>query len=117
MSNSHYRSHSKPLFFKYGILNVYDAYRLEVGIFMYKYYTDSLPKSFDDFFVKRSDFHNYHTRNSNDYQHTRNKKVFTDHAIRTAGPILWNSLNDTFKNMYSVRHFQKKIQRFNNFIL
>ena len=110
MSNSHYRSHSKPLFNKYGILNVYDAYKLEVGIFMYKYHTESLPKSFDDFFIKRSDFHKYYTRYSSDYHHTRNKKVFTDQAIRTAGPILWNSLNDLLKNVRSVRHFRKKFK-------
>ena len=34
ISNSHYRSHSMPLFLKYDILNVYDMYKLEVGVFM-----------------------------------------------------------------------------------
>ena len=96
ISNSSYRSHSKPLFYRYNKLNIYDAYKLQIGIFIYKYFNNSLPwlpKSFDNFFIKWSDVHNYYTRNSNDYQQTRNKKVFTDQAVRTTGPILWNSLN------------------------
>ena len=35
ISNSHYRSHSAPLFQKHNILNVYDSYKLELGVFMY----------------------------------------------------------------------------------
>ena len=34
ISNSHYRSHS-ALFQKHDILNVYDSYKLELGVFMY----------------------------------------------------------------------------------
>ena len=34
---SHYLSHSTPLFHKYDILNVDDMFKLEVGVFMYRY--------------------------------------------------------------------------------
>ena len=37
ISNSH---HSEPLFYKYKILNIHDAYKLKVGVFMYKYFID-----------------------------------------------------------------------------
>ncbi len=37
-------------------------------------YNKILPKSFNDFFTTRSEVHNYHTRNRNNYNHTRNKK-------------------------------------------
>ena len=60
------------------------------------------------FFTKRSDIHHYHTRNNSDYNQTRNKKVFSDQAVRTTGPILWNSLNDQLKNVKSVKLFRKK---------
>ena len=110
ISNSHYRCHSEPLFYKYEILNVYDSYKLEVGVFMYKFYVNVLPKPFDDFFTKRSDIHNYHTRNNSDYNQTRNRKVFTDQAVRTTGPILWNALNDHIKNVNSIKQFRKKLK-------
>ena len=81
ISNSHYRSHSGPLFLKYNLLNVYKNYELEAGVFMYNYFKKLLPQSFNDFFTKPSEVHNYHTRNRDNYYHTRNKKVFSDKTI------------------------------------
>ena len=106
ISNSHYRSHSTPLFHKYDILNVYDMYKLEVGVFMYRYFANLIPESFNTFFTKRCDIHNYHTRNNCNLNQTRNKRVFTDRTIRTTGPILWNSLDDKTKKLLSTKHFR-----------
>ena len=61
----------------------------------------------NNFFRKRSDVHNCPTRNNNDYQQARNKRVFTDQAVRITGPILWNSLNPDLKNSYSINRFRK----------
>ena len=33
---SHYRSHTRPLFAKYNVLNAHDMYSLELVVFMYK---------------------------------------------------------------------------------
>ena len=107
ISNSHYRSHSAPLFQKHNILNVYDSYKLELGVFMYQYVNGSLPISFNAFFTKLSDIHNYDTRNKSNYNPTRYKKVFADKAIRTMGPILWNSLDKNIKKSKSTIHFRK----------
>ena len=49
------------------------------------------------FFTKLSDIHNYDTRNQSNYNPTSNKKVFADKAIRTTGPILWNSIYKNIK--------------------
>ena len=106
ISNSHYRSHSTPLFHKYDILNVYDMYKLEVGVFMYRYFANLIPESFNTFFTKRSDIHNYHTRNNCNLNQTRNKRVFTDRTIRTTGPILWNSFDDKTRKSLSTKHFR-----------
>ena len=50
ISKSHYRSHTRPLFAKYSILNVNDMYSLELGVFMYKYSINDLPNAFNDYF-------------------------------------------------------------------
>ena len=104
---SHYRSHSASLFQKHNILNVYDSYKLELGVFMYQYVNGSLPFSFNAFFTKLSVIHNYDPRNKSIYNPTRNKKVFADKAIRTMGPMLWNSLDKNIKKSYSTKHFRK----------
>jgi len=112
ISNSHYRSHTRPLFVNYNILTVDDIYTLELGVFMYKYSISNLPKAFNNFFTKRSDIHEYKTRHVNDLNLTKNKKAFSDRGIRTNGPRLWNSLKSTIKMSKSVNQFRNKFKEF-----
>ena len=67
---------------------------LELGVFMFRYSKSELPTVFNDYFTKRSDIHCYQTRHVNDLNLTHNKKAFSDHSIRTGGPLLWNSLEE-----------------------
>ncbi len=106
ISNSHYRSHTGPIFSKYNILTVNDMYNLELGVFMFKYSINELPNVFSQYFTKRSDIHNYPTRHANNLNLAKNKKCFSDKAVRTSGPILWNSLTDSLKMTNSSKHFR-----------
>ena len=38
------------------------------------------------------------------------KKKFTNQAVRTNGPNLWNSLNPDLKNAQSINIFRKKMK-------
>ena len=64
------------------------------GAFLFQYSKSSLPDECDNFFTTRSEVHDYHTRYKDQYHQTRNFRTFSDHSIRTFGPILWNSLNN-----------------------
>ena len=77
-------------------------YTLELGVFMYKYSIIDLPVAFKEYFMKRSDIHDYPTRHVNNLNLTNNRKSFSDHAIRTNGPILWNSLSKTIRVCFSL---------------
>ena len=110
ITNSHYRSHTGPLFAKINLLNVTDMYTLELGVFMYKYSTNDLPVAFKEYFMKRSDIHDYPTRHVNNLNLTNNRKSFSDHAIRN-GPILWNSLSKTIRESKSVKHFRNQFKQ------
>ena len=111
ISKSHYRSHTRPLFAKYNILNVNDMYSLELGVFMYKYSINDLPNAFNDYFTKRSDIHGYKTRHVNDLNLTKNKKHFSDHSVRTTGPILWNSIDKKIINSKTVKQFRNQYKK------
>ena len=115
-SNSHYRSHSAPLFQSLNILNIYDTYKLEVGVFMFRNFTNQLPNGFHDSVSKQDECHKYLTRNANDYNLTRNKKVFSDQTVRTSGPILWNLLHQTgapnLKMSKTVKHFRNQLKNY-----
>ena len=111
ISNSHYRSHTAPIFAKYNVLNVTDMYTFELGVFMYRYSMNELPSSFKYYFKKRSDIHNYSTRHCNNYNLTKNKKTFSDHSVRTSGPYLWNTLENQLKQSKSVKHFRNQFKQ------
>ena len=49
-------------------------YKLELGVFMYKYSTDDLSKVFNAYFSKRSRIHNRKTRNMANYNLAKNFK-------------------------------------------
>ena len=76
ISNSSFLAHTKPLFAKFGILNIFEMYVKDVVIFMYKFKFNLLPKSFDQCFVTNKDIHNYNTRNKDNFK-TRISKTKT----------------------------------------
>ena len=39
------------------------------------------------------------------------KKCFSDHSVRTSGPVLWNSLKEYIKNSNSITHFRKQFKK------
>ena len=98
ISNSHYRSHTGPLFSNFNVLNVHDTFKLNLGIFMYKHHSNQLPPLFSTYFTKHVQTHNYPTRNAQDYSINKTKTMFSDCAIRNYGPSFWNSLDKTLNN-------------------
>ena len=77
---------------------------------MYKYSTNDLPNIFNDYFTKGSDIHGYQTRHVNDLNLTINKKQFSDHSVRTSGPILWN-IEEKIKGVKSVKQFRNQYKQ------
>jgi len=61
ISNSSYLCHSEPLFEKYNALDIFNLYKKDLGLFMYKYHEGVLPKSFDNLFTNMKDVHSYNT--------------------------------------------------------
>ena len=41
---------------------------------------------------------------------TRNKRVFSDNAVRTTGPILWNNIDNGLKNSKTIKYFRKEFK-------
>ena len=89
-------------------------YSLELGVFMYKYSINDLPNAFNDYFTKRSDIHGYKTRHVNDLnlpkkkKKKKKKKHFSDHSVRTTGPILWNAIDKNIINSKTVEQFRNQ---------
>ena len=111
ISNSHYRSHTGPLFSKFNILNVHDTFKLNLDIFMYIDTTQiNFHQFFSTYFTKHVQTHNNPTRNAQDYSINKTKKMFSDCAIRNCGPTFWNSLDKTVKHCKTTKHFRNQLK-------
>ena len=67
----------------------------------------SFHQFFSTYFTKHVQTHNYPTRNAQDYNINKTKKMFSDCAIRNCGPSFWNSLN---KKCKTTKHFQNRLK-------
>ena len=116
------KPHRAALFLKRNILNVYDTYKLCIGIFMYKHHKNHL-----SCLTKHIQTPNYLIRNTQDYIMNRTKQgffrflfcffvlfcfvlicfvLFSYRAIRNCGPVFFfNSLNKTIKECKSTKTF------------
>lgn len=105
ISNSPYLSHSKPLFDKYKTLSIFDMYKKEISIFMYKYKNNMLPQSFDGSFREHQANHKYNTRNKCDYQLPIHKMK----TILDIGPRMWNELPLYLKSSRTIGQFKRNL--------
>ena len=79
---------------------------------MYKFYINDLPVAFNDYFKKRSDIHDYPTRQIENLTFSLNiiGNPFSDHAIRSSGPHLWNLLPEKLKDSETVKQFRNQLK-------
>ena len=108
--NTAARSHTDPLFFKHKILKVKDIYSFQLGQFMYKYNNNSLPDIFNSIFLKNQSFHNYPTRQSNQFHLPRLRTLLAQNTFLYTGPKFWNSLDADIKNARSLSSFKYKLK-------
>ncbi len=69
INNSRFTEHSAPLFNKYKALTVFDLYKYHLGVLMYKFETNKLPKAIYSLFNKNSDIHSHNTRSASNLHH------------------------------------------------
>ena len=107
ISNSPYLHPTKLLFEEYKMLNIFDLYKKEAAIFMYKYKTGQLPSSFDGLFTINGYNHTYDTRKKEDFRipMRKGKNIFT------TGPKIWNDLPNDLKEAKNLTTFKLRVKK------
>ena len=97
---SSYSSHSTPLFQQLSILKLDDLIYLNNALFMYDYYSNSLPFSFNKFFKGIKEVHHYNTRLAakKSYCVPKIRTNYEIFNIRYIGSKIWNSLGLEIKS-------------------
>ena len=68
-TNSNYKAHSLPLFFRLNTLNIYDIHKIRIATLMYCVFNDLSPKNIYKMFLCNNLVHPYNTRSSNKYHY------------------------------------------------
>ena len=77
---------------------------------MYKYNINALPAIFNSIFLKNRSFHNYPTRQSNEFHLPRLRTLLAQNTFLYTGPKFWNSLSNEIKNARSLSSFKYKLK-------
>ena len=74
MTFSKYQDKSKPLFQSLKILDIHELNMYLIALFMYSYFSNILPKYFNDYFTSNKNIHSHDTRSASnifiDYKRT-----------------------------------------------
>ena len=88
ITNSNYRAPTDRLFFDLNTLTIFDVYKYQATIFMYKYVNGFLPTIFDNYFNLNRDYHHYHTRESDNFHISRFSTQAFNRSLYVTGPKL-----------------------------
>jgi len=82
---SKFKEHTGPLF-KELLISPLDVTNNEaVALFMFRYFNNSLPSSFNDFFCLNKDVHQYNTRSSSNVHKIQARTNYQKHSVKYKG--------------------------------
>ena len=106
-------AHTSPLFSSLKTLKIFDIYSHQLAIHMYRFHHDLLPPGLpNNSFSAQSDFHDYNTRQANDFHINPTNTKLAENNIRTQGPLFWNRLNINIKNSPSLASFKSNLKKY-----
>ena len=98
---------SKPLFQSLKILYIYELNMYAIALFMYSYFSNNLPKYFNNYFILNKNMHSYDTSSASniliDYKRTNYGKF----SLKHRGAQIWNNLPIELKSLQSYNSFKR----------
>jgi len=112
ISFAKYRDHSKPLFHRLDILNIYLLCLSQILTFVYKSLNSLLPSHCTNYFIKTADVHSYKTRGHEyDLYLINAHKKCRINSLTFRGPKYWKLLPSYIKNAPSLSIFKRHLKK------
>src|SRR5579872_3936770 len=112
IDNSHYRSHTEPLFNKYNFLKLDDMYLFYTCMFMYKFKYKKLPDVCQSLLMLNIDYssNTYRLRYASDFAIPLHRTTIREKCIKVCGPRYWDSVPDDIKTVPTELIFKCKFR-------
>ena len=104
-----YNSHTAFLFVKFNTLRVFDIYKLQLLIFMFKLKNNLLPKACMHYHVINPTS-NYNTRLTYFFTVQSFRRDIRKKSIAIAGPLFWNALSLHLQNVVCFSAFKRELK-------
>jgi hypothetical protein len=111
------RDSTKSSFFQLKILRLPEIYRLSALLFVFKFKNGLLPPIFTNFFQENQQFHNYPTRQAQNYRNPRTRLKIATTFIKCSGSTLWNALPPEIANITKIGRFKREMIQWRRGIL
>ena len=108
---SAFQAHSKPLFRQLGLLSIYDIFRFQLAMFMYRCKNNLLPSNKSFNFVTSDALYGYDTRNRSNLHVVYCRTKCRWLTVQILGPKIWNSLPGHLRDIPSFIPFKIKINK------
>ena len=79
---------------------------------MFKYFSNMLPMTFDNYFQLNNEIHSYYTRSSTKIHKPYFRTNYMKYSIKNKGNTIWNNLPETIKESKSYHIFKSKIKKY-----
>ena len=110
VNNSEYLAHTDPIFKSLGILNIYQVFKLNCVLFMYKCLKTKQYPEFKKKILKSSSIHSYGTRTNDLFRPPRERLKLCQRSYLYQSVILWNTISTDTKILNCILIFKIKIK-------
>ena len=106
-----YNAHTNTYFKELKILKLNDIYKINLGAIMFSHIADPLNYTMSNRFTRNSQFHNYNTRNRDDFTIPHYSRAASQACFLYQASIAWNEVPPNIKDSHSVGAFRKKYKK------
>ena len=111
VNHSTFLAHTSPIFYSLNLLNIYDIFKYQVGIFMFLCKRKLLPISLLSYYELNCNIHSHDTRNALNFHLPKIRTTLSQNSIIYQGPIIWNSIPVQICNSKSLNLFKITFKR------
>ena len=80
------------------------------ALFMFRFFNNMLPDSFNDYFMLNKELHHYNTRSSACVHKHYARTNYRKHLVSYRGIDTWNNLPESLKEIITFNSFRKKLK-------
>ena len=92
MTFLNYQEKSKPLFQSLKILTIYELNMYLIALFMHSYFSNNLPKYFNNYFILNKNIHSHDTQSASNIFIDYKRKNYGKFSLKHRGAQIWNNL-------------------------